>query len=274
VANHLRKYGKSLGTVFAVAAFITAVVLRLSPPEQLKNVLWIAGIEIAGVTLILSIIGWIARTLATWRTRRQPSLPQAKVAPWITRLTGFLSRYGVSILLLSLAAVAIGVIETIEAISIVWIAGAGIAIGALLWAIGQTPTNPVGLIDSTSLAKELVKQENRHQREESRRSGALKVVSFVVGVILAYYLKIDAFDFLRGSILSSATISKINRVVLVPGTHFTVGILLTGMAATAGSAFWHEQLDRLQSTKRRAEQAAKTVQQVSERIGTTQDEQT
>ena len=40
------------------------------------------------------------------------------------------------------------------------------------------------------------------------------------------------------------------------------GMLLSGLAASAGSAFWHDQLDRLRATKTVAEQVKAAVGQV------------
>jgi hypothetical protein len=41
----------------------------------------------------------------------------------------------------------------------------------------------------------------------------------------------------------------------------TPGIILTGLAASAGSAYWHDVLDRLQAAKKGTEAAAKLLQQ-------------
>ncbi|VAW42055.1 hypothetical protein MNBD_CHLOROFLEXI01-2922, partial [hydrothermal vent metagenome] len=42
----------------------------------------------------------------------------------------------------------------------------------------------------------------------------------------------------------------------------TAGIILTGLAASAGSGFWHDQLSRLQSIKKGVNQAQVALQPI------------
>ena len=44
----------------------------------------------------------------------------------------------------------------------------------------------------------------------------------------------------------------------------TAGVLLTGLAASAGSGFWHDQLTRLQSVKQGAEAAYTAIQNIQQ----------
>ena len=123
-------------------------------------------------------------------------------------------------------------------------------------------------------------QTQRHsKRLEAFRVSVLKLISLVTGVVLAYLLQIDALVLLKG-IIPAQTVEQINAVVIptwplgaTKSTHpaLTVGLILTGLAATAGSAFWHDQLDKLQSAKRQAEAGAKTVQQISGMVVTPEE---
>ena len=55
---------------------------------------------------------------------------------------------------------------------------------------------------------------------------------------------------------------------VLPATNdLTAGILLTGLAASAGSNFWHDLLGRIQSAKKQAESAAKLVKQLKDMSG-------
>ena len=53
----------------------------------------------------------------------------------------------------------------------------------------------------------------------------------------------------------------------------TVGIVLTGLAAAAGSKFWRDLLGRLQATRGQAEEAARLVRQVKGMVGLEQQQQ-
>jgi hypothetical protein len=128
-------------------------------------------------------------------------------------------------------------------------------------------------IGPTSLSKVLLEQEIRHKDAEATRLHWLRVISVFAGVILAYILQIDAARLLDAAVPGIS--AKINTFLNIPGddlhafwyvlpekSRLTAGIILTGLAASAGSAFWHDQLDKLQSAKKQAEAAAKLVRQV------------
>ena len=129
-------------------------------------------------------------------------------------------------------------------------------------------TNEAVKVEATTVAKVLLEQEALHQREESYRVGVLKLISLIIGITLAYWLRVDAIDLMKG-VLDPKVISAINKPVIAQhtagGTTYlalTAGMVLTGLAATAGSAFWHDQLDRLQNLKKQTEQGAKTVKRL------------
>jgi len=129
------------------------------------------------------------------------------------------------------------------------------------------PPRIEGLTPAT-LAKIVLERSDQQRDEESSRLRWLRAISVVVGMILAYLLQIDAAVLLDAAVPGVA--GTINGVFslsgeqlrallqwdwLPPDRAITAGIVLTGMAASAGSAFWHDQLDRLQSAKKGAEAA-------------------
>ncbi len=90
----------------------------------------------------------------------------------------------------------------------------------------------------------------------------VRALSVIIGVVLAYMLQVDAAalltDFLPESVNFLST-----EYVLVPGwLPISAGIILTGLGASAGSGFWHDQLGRLQTVKKQAEAAYAAVQPV------------
>lgn len=125
---------------------------------------------------------------------------------------------------------------------------------------------------SPATAAQVVLESSDQQRdEESSRLRWLRVTSVFVGVVLAYLLQIDAAKLLEAAVPGiERTINVFSplRLSVLPHLEITPGIILTGLAASAGSTFWHDQLDRLQSAKRQAEAAAKLVRQVKDLTGT------
>jgi hypothetical protein len=126
----------------------------------------------------------------------------------------------------------------------------------------------IASVGPTTIASTLLTQEDQHQDEETRRVRLIRVISAVIGTILAYYMKIDAAVYLGYAVPD--VVQQINRVdfaalhdkwAFIP-SDLTIGIILTGLAASAGSKFWRDLLGRLQSAKGQAEEAARMVERV------------
>ena len=120
-----------------------------------------------------------------------------------------------------------------------------------------------------SVAKTMLLSSDKHRDEEDSRLRWLRVLAAFIGTVLAYLLQVDATKVLATAIPG---ISNVVNLVIIKGpalhkfwsvfsdvNDLTPGIILTGLAASAGSAFWHDQLDRLQATKNSAEQAMALV---------------
>lgn len=124
-------------------------------------------------------------------------------------------------------------------------------------------------------AGKLLEIERRDKQEADSRIQQMRLTSVVVGTVLAYLLQIDSADLLRDLFPSNANFLSVvlvrenaafftwlgNRLSL--SMHdLTAGVLLTGLAASAGSGFWHDQLGRLQSVKQSAEAAYTAIQTI------------
>jgi hypothetical protein len=132
----------------------------------------------------------------------------------------------------------------------------------------------IAKIGPTNVAAILLKREDKHQDEEASRIRALRILSIFVGSILAYMLQIDALLLLEEALPGAA---KINMTLVnaqqahglwsVLNYDLTVGIVLTGLAAGAGSKFWRDLLGRLQATKKQAESAAILLRKTKTTLG-------
>lgn len=126
-------------------------------------------------------------------------------------------------------------------------------------------------------AGKLLEIEQRDKREADSRILQLRLTSVVVGTVLAYLLQIDSADLLRDLFPQNANFLSV-ALVRENATFFvwlggklnltmhdlTAGVLLTGLAASAGSGFWHDQLSRLQKVKQSAETAYTTIQTIQQ----------
>ncbi|MCJ7432999.1 MAG: hypothetical protein MUO77_05875 [Anaerolineales bacterium] len=79
--------------------------------------------------------------------------------------------------------------------------------------------------------------------DERKRITIVRITAAVIGITIAAMLKIDTFDIL-GSLLPL----NVRTILTAPGGQFG-GTVITGLAASAGSSFWHDQLGRLRAIK-------------------------
>jgi hypothetical protein len=78
---------------------------------------------------------------------------------------------------------------------------------------------------------------------ERKRITILRIASAIIGISIAIMLKIDTFD-----ILGSLFPIDVRTILTTPGGQIG-GMIITGLASSAGSSFWHDQLGRLRAIK-------------------------
>jgi hypothetical protein len=124
-------------------------------------------------------------------------------------------------------------------------------------------------------ATTLLEIKERDKAEAAFRVQQLRILSVVVGIMLAWALQVDSAVILQGLfpagtnflyiILLPATFPPflwVERGLNITPTALTAGILLTGLGASAGSSFWHDQLTRLQNVRKGAETANAALQPI------------
>ncbi|MCI0397964.1 MAG: hypothetical protein L0332_09595 [Chloroflexi bacterium] len=128
--------------------------------------------------------------------------------------------------------------------------------------------------DVTETARVMLELEQRHQDEAASRVRWLRTLSVIVGIVLAYMLQIDSANLLD-PLLPDGAANFLTAILVPQGTYslllfnvtlannITAGIILTGLAASAGSSFWHDQLTRLQAVKSVSEAAFGTIQNIT-----------
>jgi hypothetical protein len=128
----------------------------------------------------------------------------------------------------------------------------------------------------TTVAKVLLQREDFHQDQETSRLRILRAISIGVGIVLAYLLQVDALLLLEPALPGTAKMDfvilsgqQLNAfwAVFSANLNLTAGIILTGLAAGAGSKFWRDLLGRLQATKKQAESAAILLRKTRSALG-------
>lgn len=133
-------------------------------------------------------------------------------------------------------------------------------------------------LTAENLAQVVLLRNNQQVDEEKTRKRLMRVLAMFIGTILAYLLQIDAAVLLDSAL--PGTSGLINALFVIQGSYLhahwpflpatlniTPGIILTGLAASAGSAFWHDQLERVQAAKEVTKTAASVLQQAKSTIG-------
>ncbi len=78
------------------------------------------------------------------------------------------------------------------------------------------------------------------QNEQNRR-GLIRLLAIVLGILFAFIFQIDTLEILSG--FTAQTQDWLGSTAPV------VGIILSGIAASAGSSFWHDQSAKLRNLK-------------------------
>ncbi len=89
-------------------------------------------------------------------------------------------------------------------------------------------------------------------KKERARRATIRALAVVVGILLAYIFQIDTLQILAP--LSPEAPKLWLEALGREGAHWA-GLILSGMGASAGSGFWHDQMARLRNAKALAEMA-------------------
>jgi hypothetical protein len=103
-------------------------------------------------------------------------------------------------------------------------------------------------LDDQKLLAELQAMRDHYANNEQKRIVILRVVSAVIGIAIALLLHIDTFALLADLLPKDAQSALALPLVQLGG------MVLTGLAASAGSSFWHDQLGKVRAVKEAAQQ--------------------
>jgi len=93
------------------------------------------------------------------------------------------------------------------------------------------------------VAIQLATLRERYAVSQHQRITWLRLLSGLIGIVIAYALDINTFNLL-GSMFSDKIIASLST----PVGHYG-GVVLTGLAASAGSSFWHDMIGRARNIK-------------------------
>jgi len=85
--------------------------------------------------------------------------------------------------------------------------------------------------------------KEKYASSQKQRITILRTLSAIVGVVIAYSLHIDSFEILSG-LFSPDIQGQLSSSAGQLG-----GVILTGLAASAGSSFWHDMIGRARNIK-------------------------
>ena len=94
----------------------------------------------------------------------------------------------------------------------------------------------------------------RYAASKKQRIIILRTLSAVIGIVIAFALQINSFEILS-SLFSADTMQSLSTPAGQIG-----GVILTGLAASAGSSFWHDMIGRARNIK-------DTIKQVEDLTG-------
>jgi hypothetical protein len=121
------------------------------------------------------------------------------------------------------------------------------ALNKSLTAIGETPIEFKDGIKIADVVKKVGEATTVYLRSERDRHGAIRLLAMLVGIGFAAAFQIDSLELL-GPLSESARALWLETFG-ANGSHM-VGLLLSGLAASAGSSFWHDQSARLRNLKK------------------------
>jgi hypothetical protein len=103
------------------------------------------------------------------------------------------------------------------------------------------------------IALKLATLRQKHASTEKSRITALRVISAFLGIAIAWVMQINTFEIL-GVLFPDDVIASLETPLGQIG-----GVIATGLAASAGSSFWHDMLGRVRNLKNLSEQAGRVI---------------
>jgi hypothetical protein len=103
------------------------------------------------------------------------------------------------------------------------------------------------------VAVKLTILRERYAASVKQRITILRTLSAAIGIVIAFALQINTFDIL-GSFFSPQVMAALSTPIGQAG-----GTILTGLAASAGSSFWHDMLGRVRNLKDTAKEVEKVI---------------
>ena len=94
-----------------------------------------------------------------------------------------------------------------------------------------------------NLALKFAALRRKYALDEKRRITALRVIAALIGIVIAILLRLDTFD-----VLGVLFPPDVQAILTQPNAQLG-GMLITGLAASAGSSFWHDMLGRARNLK-------------------------
>jgi len=106
------------------------------------------------------------------------------------------------------------------------------------------------------IAIKLATLRERYTASQRQRITILRSLSAIIGIIIAFALQVDSFNIL-GSFFSANVLASLDTQWGHIG-----GMIITGLAASAGSSFWHDMLGRVRNIKDTVKQVEVAVEGV------------
>jgi hypothetical protein len=124
------------------------------------------------------------------------------------------------------------------------------ALNKALDAIGETRIDYKKETTLAEIATRVGEATTKHVKRERDRRGVIRLIAVVVGFLFAALFQIDTLQLLAPLSLPAQELWL--RTLGPDGAHIA-GLALSGLAASAGSGFWHDQSARLRTLKGIAE---------------------
>jgi hypothetical protein len=110
---------------------------------------------------------------------------------------------------------------------------------------------------TADIVETIGKANTEHKQQDRVRRAVIRVLAIALGIGFAVLFQIDTLQLLAPL---SAPAQALWQETLGPNGAHVVGVVLSGIAASAGSSFWHDQSARLRQLKAMSE----TVREVTD----------